>query len=150
MTGTPASAQRCASRSRSSSRSRHTSRASRASSTPVAARTASSVASGAGELGGQRVDDDDGVAAAGEPHGVGERLGRDERRQQDDEGPRRDAAAELGAQRPLLADGAPAGLGTAQPEQHPGELAVAADGRHLDDPGTAEHRQARPGRRSSR
>ena len=62
--------------------------------------------------------------------------------------PRGDGAAQLGTQRPLLAEGAAAGLGTSQPEEHPGELVVPSDGRHLDDPGTTEHRQARPGHRS--
>ena len=144
MTGTPAIAHRCASRSRSSSRSRHTSRASRASSTPVAA--AERVVGGLRplQLDGQGVDHHDRVAAAGQPHRVRERLGRHQGGQEHHERARRDAAAQLGAQRAFVAHRAPARLGPAQAEQHPGELVVAADGGHLDHAAATQHRQPDP------
>ena len=141
-TGTPASAQRCASRSRSSSRSRQTSRASRASSTPVAARSASSVASGPASSGGQGVDDDDGVAAAGEAHGVGERLGRDQRRQQDDEGPRRDGCGRAGRAAPAPRRGCP---GWARHDRARGAPGRAGGGRRRPAPRRPRHRRAPTG-----
>ena len=63
-----------------------------------------------------------------------ERLRRDERREQDDEGAGGNGAAELRAQRPILAEGPPTGLGATEPEEHAGELTVTSDGRHLETP----------------
>ena len=144
MTGTPASAQRRASRSRSSSRSRQTSRASRASSTPVTDISASSLASSPRSSGGRvsttttawplrasRTAWASGSAETRADSSTTKAPGGMLRRSWARSARSSPTVPRLGSARP-------------RPSSSRAQLAVAADGGDLDHAGTAEHRQADP------
>ena len=143
-TGTPAAEQRCASRSRSSSRSRQTSRASRGSSTPVAATTASSEASGPVSSGGSVSTTTTAWPLRARRTAWLSGSAETSAESRTTKAPGRDGAAELSAQRPVLAEGPPTGLGPTEPEEQRGR----ADGDHRRPaPRRPHHRRAPTGRR---